>query len=163
GGRPEATLAGRGGRSSAYLAAFYNGLLAHVLELDDTHRASILHVACSVVPAALAVAESRRASGAELERAVVLGYEAAVRVALAVQPSPGGRGCHSAGTCNVFGAAAAAWVLLGLDGPAMASTLGLAGTQAGGLLEAIFGEGDMSKPLNPSRAAANGVMAALLA
>lgn len=162
-GEPRASLIGTASRTSEYLAAFANGITSHTIELDDTHRESITHVATGVVPAALAVGEARGASGRDLLAAVVLGYEASARIALAIQPSHWERGFHSAGTCNAFGAAAAAGHLLGLDRDRMTSALGLAGTQAGGLLESIFFEGDMSKRLNPGRAAANGVMAALLA
>ncbi len=159
----EATLVGKVGRSSPYLAAFHNGFLARLLQLDDTHRTSLNHVGSSIVAAALALAEARDRPGAEMERAVVLGYEVAVRVSLAVQPSHWQRGFDAAGTCNALGAAAAAGVLVELDAPSMANALGFAGTQAGGLLESRFAREDLSRPLNVARAAANGVMAALMA
>jgi 2-methylcitrate dehydratase PrpD len=62
----------------------------------------------------------------------------------------------------VFGAGAAAASLLGLDADRTVWALGNAGTQAAGLWE-FNSEGAMSKHLHAGRAAANGVLAALLA
>lgn len=162
GGRPESTIIGFG-KNSSLNAALANAVMAHTLELDDTHRSSISHIGCAVIPAALAIAEARNVSGPEFLRAVILGYECMARVALAIQPSHWERGFMTAGTCGALGAGAAAAAILKLDRERMTTTLGLAGTQAGGLLECMFVSGDMSKRLNPGRAAANGIFAALLA
>ena len=67
---------------------------------------------------------------------------------------------HTTGTCGTFGAAVTAGKLLNLDADQMIRALGIAGTQAAGLIETF---GTMSKPLNPGRAAQSGVLAALLA
>jgi flagellar capping protein FliD len=64
------------------------------------------------------------------------------------------------GTAGVFGSAAAAGRLLGLDASTMAVTFGLAGTQAGGLRETF---GTMTKAFHPARAAQSGLLAALMA
>jgi 2-methylcitrate dehydratase PrpD len=60
----------------------------------------------------------------------------------------------------VFGAAAAAGKLLGLDEQKMTWALGLAASQPVGLRESF---GSMNKSFNPGRAASNGLFAALLA
>ena len=69
-------------------------------------------------------------------------------------------GWHATGTVGTFAAAAAAGRLLGLGPDAMEHALGLAATRAAGL-KASFGT--MAKPLHAGRAAAGGVLAALLA
>jgi 2-methylcitrate dehydratase PrpD len=69
---------------------------------------------------------------------------------------------HSTGTCGIFGATAAAGKLLGMDPAQLASAFGSAGTQSAGLW-AFLGQGTMSKQLHPAKAAADGVLAALLA
>jgi 2-methylcitrate dehydratase PrpD len=163
GGRPECTVIGFRYRTSCQNAAFMNGLSAHVLELDDTHRDSITHVGAPVIPAALAMAEREGRSGAAFLTAVVAGYEAALRIASAVQPSHWRRGFLSMGTCGTFGAAAAAGFGLGLHADALANALGLAGIQAAGLNSSIYGEGDMGKRLCPSHAASAGIVSALFA
>lgn len=150
-----------GGRASAAAAALANGVAAHVLELDDVHAGATLHPGAPIIAAAVAVAEREHASGAALLRAVVVGYEAALRIGEAVNPSHY-RYWHPTGTVATFGAAAAAGSLLGLRASAMNHALGTAGTQAAGLWEFLH-DGAMSKPLHAGKAAFNGVMAADLA
>lgn len=163
GGHPECTVLGFRYRTSCANAAFMNGLSSHVLELDDTHRDSITHVGAPVIPAAMAMAEREGGSGQTFLTAVVAGYEAALRIANAVQPSHWRRGFLSMGTCGTFGAAAAASHCLGMGSDALANALGLAGIQAAGLNSSIYGEGDMGKRLCPSHAASAGIVSALLA
>ena len=82
------------------------------------------------------------------------------RVGLSVFPEHYAIGWHITGTAGVFGAAAAAGRLLGLDARQMCWALGIAATQAAGLREMF---GSMCKSLHPGRAAQNGLLAALLA
>lgn len=158
GGTSEATVVGAG-RTDCTGAAWANGVIGHLVELDDIHAKSIIHPGATAVPAALACAERERAPGSEFLAAVAAGYEVGIRIGMAVNPSHY-RFWHTTGTCGTFGAAAAAGRLLGLDAERMTHALGIAGTHAAGLLE-VFGTG--SKPLNPGRAARDGVLAALLA
>ncbi|MEO7083952.1 MAG: MmgE/PrpD family protein, partial [Gemmatimonadaceae bacterium] len=149
------------GRASAPGAALANGIASHILELDDIHKRSTVHAAAPVIPAALAVAEREHATGRDFLRAVILGYDAALRVGEAVNPSHY-RFWHPTGTAATFGAAAAAGSLIGLTGSEMLDALGSAGTQAAGLWE-FNADGTMSKHLHPGKAAFNGVLAADLA
>jgi 2-methylcitrate dehydratase PrpD len=146
---------------STQVAAFHNGGVSHIVEMDDVHRAAIIHPAAVVVPAALAVAEQHGASGRDLLAAITLGYEVAIRVGEAVGKTHYFH-WHNTSTCGVYGAAAAAGWLLGLDAERLTWALGNAGTQANGLWEFIA-DGAMSKHLHTGRAAANGVLAAELA
>ena len=148
-------------RASAAAAAFANGVASHILEFDDVHKGSTLHAAAPVIPAALAMAEREHASGRDFLLAVALGYEAALRVGEAVNPSHYFY-WHPTGTAATFGAAAAAGSLLNLDADRMQNALGSAGTQAAGLWE-FNADGAMSKHLHPGKAALNGVLAADLA
>ena len=149
------------GRASAAAAALANGVAAHMLELDDVHKGSTLHAGAPVIAAALAVAERERASGAAFTRAVAIGYEAALRIGEAVNPSHY-RYWHPTGTVATFGAAAAAGSLVRLTPARMLDALGTAGTQAAGLWE-FNADGAMSKHLHPGKAAFNGILAADLA
>lgn len=158
-GREEAAVVGMGFKTSYVNAALANGVIGHSVELDDIHEEAIIHPAAPVMPAALAVAEREDGSGKDLITAVTLGYEVAIRIGKAVNPSHY-EFWHPTGTCGAFGAAATAGKLMGLDEKGMVHAFGIAGTGAAGLVE-VFGT--MSKPLNAGRAAMGGVMAALLA
>jgi 2-methylcitrate dehydratase PrpD len=159
GGSEESTVIGGFFKSSCVNAALANGVTGHAAELDDIHEASVIHPAASVIPAALAVAERTEASGEELIVAVAMGYETGIRIAKAVMPTHY-EYWHPTGTCGTFGAVAAAGKLLGLDEDPMLHALGVAGTEASGLIESF---GTMSKPFNAGRAARDGITASLLA
>jgi 2-methylcitrate dehydratase PrpD len=159
GGSPQSTLV-TGGKSSVTQTALVNGAASHIVELDDIHKASIIHAATVVIPAALAVAEWKNKSGRELIEAIVIGYDVCYRIGEAVSPSHYYY-WHNTATCGTFGAAAAVAKLLDLNAEQIIHTLGSAGTQAAGLWEFIE-DGAMSKQLHPGKAAMNGVISALL-
>jgi len=161
GGNPESTSIPDGAKTSCALAALVNGATSHVVEMDDLHRESILHPACAILPAVLALGERQHASGKELILAASAGYEVGIRVALAVGTSHY-YSWHTTATCGTYGAAAGAAKLLGLNRDQFAWALGSAGTQAAGLWEFLV-ECAMSKQLHPGKAAMNGLLAALLA
>lgn len=148
-------------KTSIVNAALINGASSHIIELDDVHKASILHAGTVVIPAALSVAEAKNKSGKELIEAVVVGYDVCYRIGEAVSPSHYYY-WHNTATCGTFGAAAAVAKLIGLNQEQIASALGSAGTQAAGLWEFIE-DGAMSKHLHPAKAAFNGTVASLLA
>ena len=82
GGGDEASILGTSERTSAALAGLVNGTLAHALDFDDTHSASVMHPSATSVPTALAVAQAARRSGADLLLAVAIGNEVACRTRL---------------------------------------------------------------------------------
>lgn len=141
--------------------AFFLGGIAHILEVDDLHRASVTHPGCVVVPAAWAIADAHDLGGRAFLAAVLAGYEACTRVGMAVGKAHY-RVWHNTSTCGPFGSAMAAADLLGLDETRTVWALGNAGTQASGLWE-FLSAGAMSKHLHTARAAESGVLAALLA
>lgn len=162
GARPVASLAGLGERTSIALAVLVNGTGGHAFELDDIHKESIVHAGSIATPVALACAEARApASGKELITAMVAGYEVGHRVGSAATMSLFFRGFHPQGTSGVFVAAATAARALRLDAERFQHALGIAGSQAGGLMAAQ--EGAMVKRFHSGRAAQSGVYAAQLA
>ena len=158
-GPAQAAVMGRSERLDILHAALVNGIGSHVLDFDDTHARAI-HPSAPVLPALMAYAEWRPITGKNLIHAFVLGVEAEERVGLSVFPEHYAIGWHITGTAGVFGAAAAAGRLLGLDERQMCWALGTAATQAAGLREMF---GTMCKSLHPGRAAQNGLISALLA
>lgn len=160
GGNPQATLIGSGERVSAMQAALVNGAASHALDYDDVHLGMSGHPTVPVMPAALALAEHRGASGRELLAAFIAGFEMECRLGALVMPGHYAAGWHATGTLGTFGAAAACCHLLGLPLEQWQQALGVAGAQAAGL-KSMFGT--MCKPLHAGKAAANGLLAARLA
>jgi len=160
GGEPQATILVHGDRTSVANAALVNGISSHVLDYDDTHIPTILHPTGPIASAGLAIAEWRGLSGAELLRAHVVALEVSTRVSLALYPQHYDAGWHMSGTTGTIGAGIAAALLCGADGPQLVHALGIAATQAAGHREQF---GTMSKSLHVGKAAANGVLAGLLA
>ncbi|QEU03698.1 MmgE/PrpD family protein [Pseudomonas oryzihabitans] len=159
-GPEQASLLGRAERLDIMNAAFLNGVASHIFDYDDTHLKTIIHPAGPVVSAILALAEYRPVKGADFLNALILGVETECRIGNAVYPDHYDVGWHITGTAGVFGAAAAASKLLGLNEQQMVWALGLAASQPVGLRESF---GSMNKSFNPGRAASNGLFAALLA
>jgi 2-methylcitrate dehydratase PrpD len=159
-GPGQASVLGRSERLDVLHTALLNGISSHVFDFDDTHLKTIIHPAGPVASAILALAEHRPVSGAEFLHAFILGVEAECRIGNAVYPAHYDVGWHITGTAGVFGAAAAAGRLLGLDAPRMVWALGIAGTQSSGFREMF---GTMCKSFHPGRAAQNGLAAAFLA
>ncbi len=86
-------------------AAFLNGTMGHVKELDDEHHGMIGHPGVVIVPTCLSVGESEGASGRELLSAIVVGYEVGCRVGMAFRPGVLHEcGFHPTGVCGSFGA-----------------------------------------------------------
>ncbi|MPZ88638.1 MAG: MmgE/PrpD family protein [Nitriliruptorales bacterium] len=118
GGVEEATIAGSGHMTTTELAAMANAACAHADESDDSHEPSRTHPGCSIVPAALAVAESRDLGGAEFLKAVNVGYDVCCSLNRSLW-EPGDvlraaiESTHMTG--GLFGSTAAASALTGFD------------------------------------------------
>jgi 2-methylcitrate dehydratase PrpD len=147
---------------SAPHAALVNGTQVQGFELDDVHRAGVLHVGAVVLPALVAVAEIRPGmTGKEFLTAAVAGYEIGPRVGLCMGPEHIAQGWHSGATLGVFSAAAGAARGLTLNAEKTVHALGIAGTQAAGLMAAQYGA--MVKRMHAGRSAQSGLYGALLA
>lgn len=147
---------------SAPHAALVNGTAVQGFELDDVHRAGVLHVGAVVLPALVAVAGMRpQMSGRDFLAAAVAGYEVGPRVGLCMGPEHIGQGWHSGATVGVYSAGAAAARGLGLDALQTQHALGISGTQAAGLMAAQYGS--MVKRMHAGRASQSGLYAALFA
>jgi len=149
-------------RLSAPHAALINGSLVQSFELDDVHRQGVLHVGAVTLPPLLAVTELRPdMSGPDLLRAAVAGYEIGPRVGKCMGPQHIGQGWHSGATVGVFSAVSGAAAALRLTAEQAVHALGIAGTQASGLMAAQYGA--MVKRMHAGRAAQSGLYGALLA
>jgi 2-methylcitrate dehydratase PrpD len=149
-------------RTSAALAALVNGASAHAFQLDEIHLESTLHPGSLALPASFALAEAdRTVGGRDLITAMVAADEVGIRVGLAAKGGMFKTGFHNQGTTGVFVAAAAAARILRLDAHQTQHALGIAGSQAAGLM--AVQDGAMTKSFHSGRAAQSGVYAAQLA
>ena len=145
-------------------AALVRGVAAHAYELDDSGGCD--HSGAVVWPAILSALSlsDRPVSGREVLLAMVLGYDLGRRVLMGFggYVAHNDAGWHSTGTCGVFGAAAAAARILGLDAAQTAAALGIAGSFASGT-RAFIHDGAMNKRIHTGRTAESGLMAVLMA
>ncbi len=159
---PIASIFGSGNKTSPGSAALVNATAGHAFEFDDMHKESILHPGSIAIPVLFALAEQLgTVSGKAFLTAMVAGYEVGTRVGNAASIQLFFDGFHPQGTSGVFVAAAAAGRLLKLSPEQMRNCLGIAGSQAGGLMAAQ--EGAMVKRFHSGRAAQSGIYSALLA
>lgn len=163
GGKPESTLWKHGDVVPSFWAAFYNGTISHALELDDGHTTAHTHPGVTVIPAAIAVAESIKGNGRDLIASMAVGYELNVRLGEAISPSAiYSRGFHTPALVGSFSAAAAASRMLQLDERQLANALGIASLGPVGVME-TFERGAMTKDAYGGWPAAVGTLAAMLA
>ena len=148
-------------RTDGKTAALINGFNAHCLELDDGQRFAMIHLGASIISALLSVQAERAVSPERLTAGIILGYEAACRVAIAMQPSHKQRGFHTAGTCGTVGAAVGAAFALDYNADQIKRALTLAVGSAAGMLELQEQRSEL-KPYNLGRAAMDGLTAAFL-
>lgn len=142
-------------------AALINGLLIHGLEMDSLRKPGVgVHPGATIIPPALAVAQQKGRSGADLLTAIVAGCEVLIRVGKATKHSIETNGFHAPAITGPFGSAAAAGWLSGLDGERMSNAFGIAGSMSGGLLQFNAGGGPLVKRLHLGLAARSGVAAA---
>ena len=143
-------------------AALVNGTQVQGFELDDVHRDGVLHCGAVTLPALIAIAESHgQLSGRDFLTAAVAGYEIGPRVGRCMGQEHIGQGWHSGATLGVFSAAAGAARVLRLNAEQTVHALGIAGTQAAGLMAAQYGA--MVKRMHAGRSSQSGLYAALLA
>ena len=143
GGNPLATVVYHGEKTSTAYAALINGAMADALDFSDANLAMRGHTTPANVATALAMAEAQGANGMAFLKAVIAGVETGCRVGTLVNQPYLRRGFHPTGNLVPFGAAAAAAQMLGLNAAQWAHALGIAATQAAGLLAS---GGTMSKP-----------------
>ena len=73
GGHAQATVVGHGMATSTRQAALINGAASHALDYDDVNMACTGHPSVTLIPALLALAESRGASGRDFMTAFAAG------------------------------------------------------------------------------------------
>lgn len=162
GGRADAGIVG-GAKVPAPIAALANGYYGHVLELDDTHDAAVLHAGAAAIPAALATAQYRATQDPKkLLEALLLGIETTCRLGVATTLNLVDSGWIYTAVLGHFGAAAASARLLEASDQAFGHAFGIVYSLASGTHQSSR-EGTSTKHVQPGFAAHNGVNAALMA
>ena len=157
----KAELIGYEKKVDSKTAALINGFNAHALELDDGQRFAMIHLGASIISAIKAAADDASIDDELFKVGIIMGYEAACRVAIAMQPSHKNRGYHTAGTCGTIGSAVGVAFALGMDKAQMKRVLTSAAGSAAGMLEIQEQKSEM-KPYNVGRAAMDGLTAAYM-
>lgn len=158
-GRSDALIAGTEQRASVPLAAFANGVAAHALDFDDVST-RMIHPSATLVPALLAIGESRGLSGRAVMEGYLAGFEIQARLCREINPEHYETGWHSTGTVGALGAAMAASRLLGADEEQYRWSLGIAASSASGIRKNF---GSMVKSFHAGEAAFHGLQAAEMA
>ena len=162
GGAEESAVLFGTGKYPARVAAFMNSIYGHGAELDDGNKKAAGHAGVHLIPAVFALAEKLGSSNEDVLLALATGYEAYIRISSAAQPGLVARGFHSTGMAGTLACAAACARLYHLDPSGIENAIALSTTMTGGLLS--YGDSRPAiKPLNPGKAAENGVFAAMLA
>ena len=141
-------------------AAMVNAVAGHALDYDDVAMSA--HPSTVLVPALWAEAHRLGASGAELLRAYVVGYEVWAELFSRESGQYHLKGWHPTGVFGVVGAAAGVAYLnrAVLTESEVAQALSLAASSAAGL---VANFGTMAKPWHAGRAAAAAIDAVRLA
>lgn len=162
GGVEESSVLFQSRKYPACLAAFMNSIYGHGAELDDGNKKAAGHAGVHLIPAVFALAEKLKSDNEDVLFALATGYEAYIRISSAAQPGLVARGFHSTGMAGTLACAAACARLYHLNAQGIEDAIALATTMTGGLLS--YGDSRPAiKPLNPGKAAENGLFAAMLA
>ncbi len=141
---------------------FALGGLGNILEMDDIEKLALLHPGPCIIPAAIKCANDQNVSLDELLDAIVIGYEATIRLGRALGVNHYAN-WHSTGTCGTIGAAASCAALLNLDFDQVCHTLALAVSQTAGFWQTRHETESMGKQLHTAHAARAGYESAELA
>jgi len=162
GGPEESNIVGYNQKVSAPNAAFANAIQSYAFDYADDHNESNSHPSVATIPCSLALGQKLNSPGKELIEAIALGNEVVCRLGAAFLGKTYYQGFHPTSTCGVFGAAISAGKLLNLDFKKTVWSLGIAGSQAAGLME-WNAEGSYTKRLQAGHPAMCGLLSALLA
>ena len=159
GGEGPSTLVGHQGLAPAVFAALSNATAGVALEMDEGNRLGGGHAAIHVLPAALAVAEERGATGKEFLESVIAGYEVTSHIGTGTKAK---KTVHSHGTWGTIGSAVATAKLLGFDQAQTTGAINIAASMSPANTWTPCLEGATVRNLYPGRSGFQGIMAAQL-
>ncbi|PCI34222.1 MAG: hypothetical protein COB54_00030 [Alphaproteobacteria bacterium] len=161
GGAEQSRLLGFSTKCPAPLAAWCNGMMARVLEIDDCTDFRPIHPTASIIPALLAISEARGGiSGRDFLTAIAVAQDLIIRLGMAVRVDAMVSGRYN--LFKIFAPAAAVSRALNLDVEQTHNALGIAYSYACGEGQSAP-EGATSLPLQQGTVAQSALVAALLA
>lgn len=125
----------KGAKLPAVTACRANAVASDAAASDDSDLRNIVHLGTQLTSSSLALGERLNASGKDVLRAMILGYETAGRIAESIMPGYRDLGFHGCVPAS-FGAAVAAGCMLKLSAPQMAQAIALTAVSMGGLATA---------------------------
>ncbi|MBN9260627.1 MAG: MmgE/PrpD family protein, partial [Hyphomicrobium sp.] len=146
--------------TAAPWAAMVNATAAHALDYDDVLETAAAHASAVFVPALLALAQERKASGAQVLDALAISFDVMNALAAAVNYPHYSRGWHTTLTLGAPAAAAGCARLLGLDTAGAARAISTATSFSSG---SKLQFGTQMKPTHAGIAAQAGILAASFA
>lgn len=161
-GTEDATVIGFDKKINIERAILLNGLSAHVAELDDGIRFGMLHPGSPIISAILSVAQCKNVNAANFFKGIMIGYETAIRLSSAIQPSHYNMGFHPTATCGGIGAAVGIAAMLEFSQVQMKDAFSSAVISSSGTLKVIEDTSEI-KPFNVARSAVVGYMSAMMA
>ncbi len=111
--------------SDPRMAALLNGIAGRSIELCEGHRYVSCQGAVQIVPGVLAVGEWAQSTGREMLTALIVGYDAAIRLGAGLTPRAL---AHQNGQAALLGAVAAGTRLRGLNAAATSRALRIGAT-----------------------------------
>jgi 2-methylcitrate dehydratase PrpD len=141
-------------------AALIHATAGHALDYDDVQLETVSHPSVPIVPALLAVSDTRPGLTPRMAQAFAVGVAVNIALGRVLGFSHYDKGWHATSTLGPLATAAALAHLLSFDETKTRHALALAAAQAGGMQRNF---GTMAKPLQAGLASAAGVRAALLA
>lgn len=165
-GEDGASVLGTNEQAAMRFAASINATAIHADNFDDTcpqespDRNGGIHASGPVLATALALSEMGLFSGQDLLVGFHVGVEIASRLNHAIAARHYADGFHSTGTLSVFGTAAAAGKLMGLDATGLEHAIAGAASRSAGIRRNF---GSMVEPMHAGNAAEDGFVAADLA
>jgi 2-methylcitrate dehydratase PrpD len=167
GGKEEATILVHGIKVPAHNAAMVNSIMARsfdfeaLIPLIDGSIKNAAHISGTTIPSAIALGEMTGCNGKELLSALLVGDDAASRI-LGASGWGLTLGWDNTGTVNMFGAAAVAGRLLGLNKQQMKNAFGIVTNQLAGNMQCIW-DGNTAFKLYQGLSARNAIFSVQLA
>jgi len=161
-GPADTSVVGESRKTSLPLAAMINGVMAGMLEFDDTHTQSAIHSTSCVAAAAIPGALQLGAAGNDLITAVLVGNELCCRLGLVSKVRLFDLGIQPTGVFGVFGATYALCKLRKLPVDRMVSAIGIAGSMSAPRMSS-WEDGTSAKSLHQGWVASHAARAVKLA
>jgi 2-methylcitrate dehydratase PrpD len=160
GGNRQASVWGRGFKTSTMLAAIANGTAAHSLDFDDSSPVMRSHPSVQMLPGLFAIAEWQKCKGMDILTGYLAGFEIGAKLSRAMLPNMITKGWFPVGIVGPMMQAAACSKILKLNLKQIQFALGISTNLSSGLR---CNNSSMVKPFMAGHVGATGIMAALLA